>query len=395
MKIFNFKAEQKTDIMKYSFLILASFLITSSVLAQGNKRTTAYNYMNEGKLDKALEYIEPTIAHEKTMGDEKTWRYRGQIYSMIAGAENEEYRNLHPSPVQEAARSYLKAMELDEKGSYKNENMQALAVVQQQANFYAGTQFAENQFTKSYENFKLAAELAEKLGVTDTVAVYNAGLAAERAENYDAAIEQYQKAIEIGYQEGTMYVFLALMHEKLGDEEQYMETVQKGRAAYPGNSDLIRMELNHYLQNEKFEEAENNLKLAIESEPDDKTLHFALGVVYDNLGKVEEAGDSYKKAIELDANYFDPLYNLGALYFNRAVELNQEANEIKDDDLYQKKREQAAEMFIKAEPFLDRARALEPDDQATLASLRQLYAYTNQTDKYNAIKAEMEGNKEE
>ena len=388
----NFKAYQKNRTMKKPILsLLLTLMIAGSVFAQNSKRTTAYNYMEDGELAKALEYIEPTITHPKTMDDEKTWRYRGRIYAMIASSENEEYKNLHPNPVKVAAESYMKAMELDERDSYKRENMQALAVIQQQANFYAGQQFAQNEFTKSSENFKMAAELAEMLGVTDTVAIYNAGLAAERAENYDVAIEQYNKAIDLGYEGGRMYVFLALMHEKLGNEEKYVETVMKGREAYPGNADLIRMELNHYLQNEKFAEAEKNLQLAIEKDPDDKTLHFALGVVYDNLGKVEEAAESYKSAIELDANYFDALYNLGALYFNAAVELNKAANEAEDDDVYQQKRDEAAEMFVKAEPFLDRARALQPDDQATLASLRQLYAYTNQTEKYNAIKAEMEG----
>ncbi len=373
--------------------ILSALLVlfmSGGVMCQNTHRTTAYNYMRDGELDKALEYIEPTIEHPKTMSVEKTWRYRGQIYSMIAGSENPDYKNLHPSPVAEAARSYLKAMELDEKGTYEKENQQALSVVQQQANFYGGQQFTENQFRKSYENFKLASELAEKLGVVDTVAVYNAGLAAERAEMYPEAIQQYEQSIEMGYLEGRMYLFLALMHEKMGDKEKYMEVVRKGREMYPGDSDLIRLELNHYLENNQYEEAEKNLKLALEKDPEDKALHFALGVVYDNLGRVDDAADAYTKAIELDANYFDALYNLGALYFNKGVELNQEANDAPDDNVYKAKRAEAAEYFIMAEPFLDRARALEPNDLNTLNSLRQLYAFTNQTEKYNAIKKEID-----
>lgn len=371
--------------------ILFAIIVSAGVLAQGAKRTTAFNYMREGNLDKALEFIEPTIENEKTMGDEKTWRYRGQIYSMIAGSENEEYRNLHPEPVVEAARSYLKAMQLDDKDSYRKDNMMALGVVHQQANYYGGTQFAANNFKSSYKHFKLASELAEELGVIDTVAVYNAGLAAERGEMTEEALEQYEKAIDLNYQGGTTYVLVALLHEKLGNEEAYLETVREGRVAYPTDTDLIRMELNYYLQNDKFEEAEKNLQLAIEKDPEDATLHFALGVVYDNLGKMEEAAEAYSSAIAVDANFFDALYNLGALYFNHAVELNKEANESSDNKVYEQKREEAAKLFIKAEPYLDRARAIQPDDQNTLASLRQLYAFTNQTEKYNAIKAEMEG----
>lgn len=383
--------KKSMNMKHFTLSTLLLIFIATGALAQNSKRTTAYNYMEDGELAKALEYIEPTITHPKTMDDEKTWRYRGRIYAMIASSQNEEYKNLHPNPVKVAAESYMKAMELDERDSYKRENMQALVVIQQQANVMAGNKFAENQFSQSYENFRLAAQLAEKLGVTDTVAVYNAGLAAERGEMYPEAAEQYQKSIDLGYEGGKMYVYLALLYEKMEQPEKYFETVQAGRQAYPGNADLIRMELNHYLQNEKFAEAENNLKLAIEKDPEDKALHFALGVVYDQLGKIEPAAEAYKKAIALDANYFDALYNLGALYFNRAVELNQEANDASDDKVYQEKRDAAADMFVQAEPFLERARAIEPNDQSTLASLRQLYAYTNQTEKYNEVKAIMEG----
>jgi len=371
--------------------ILFALIVSAGVMAQNAKRTTAFNYMREGTLDKALEYIEPTIEHEKTMTNEKTWRYRGQIFSMIAGSENEEYRNLHPSPVEEAAKSYLKAMELDERESYRKENLMALGVVHQQANFYGGTKFGENDFKNAYKNFKLAANLAEHLGIIDTVAVYNAGLAAERAEMNAEALDQYQQVIDLGYQGGTMYVLVALLQEKMGDNDAYMETVRAGRAAYPTDTDLIRMELNYYLLNNKFEEAEKNLQLAIEKDPDDASLQFALGVVYDNLGRMDEAAEAYSNAVTIDSNFFDALYNLGALYFNRAVELNKEANESSDNKVYEKKREEAAKLFIKAEPFLDRARAIQPDDRNTLASLRQLYAFTNQTEKYNAIKAEMDG----
>ncbi len=364
--------------------------VAGGLMAQNNKRTTAYNYMRDGDLAKALEYIEPTIEHDRTKDNEKTWRYRGQIYSLIAGSENEEYKNLHPNPVQEAARSFQKAMELDARGTYERENLQALSVVQQQANFYAGQHFNENQFNKSYENFKLAAELAQDLGAIDTVAIYNAGLAAERGEMYPQALEQYQQSIALGYLDGRMYVFTAMLHETMGNDNEYIALVREGRSRYPTDTDLIRLELNYYLQNDQFEEAENNLKLAIAEDPNDKALQFALGVVYDNLGRVEDAAAAYSKAVEVDADYFDALYNLGALYYNRAVELNQEANDSPDDKVYQQKRAEAAEYFNLAEPFLDRARVIEPDDMNTLNSLRQLYAFTNQTEKYTEIRQEIE-----
>lgn len=378
--------------MKHSVLsVLLIVGVSFGAWAQGAKRTTAFNYMREAKLDKALENIEPTIEHPKTMQDEKTWRYRGQIFSMIAGAEEEEYKNLHPEPVLEAAKSYKKAMELDSRDSYKTENMMALATVQAQASFYGGTRFTENQYKSAYQNFKLAAELAEMLGVIDTVSIFNSGLAAERAEMIPEALEQYQQAMDLGYMEGRLFAMVAQLHEARGETDKFMEVIRAGRAAYPGDGDLIKLELNYYLLNEKYEEAESSLKLALEKDPNDKMLHFALGVVYENLEKKDLAEGAYKSALVVDENFHDALYNLGAYYFNQAVELNKAANEISDMKKYNAMREEAIGLFRKAEPFLDRARAIEPDNRATLASLRQLYAFTSQTEKYEAIKKEMDG----
>jgi Tfp pilus assembly protein PilF len=380
----------KNKIMNKVFVSLAvGLLIAAGASAQVNKRTTAYNYMNEGKLDRALENIEVCITHEKTMLDDKTWRYRGQIMAMIASSTEEEYKNLVSFPLKEAINSYSKARELDTKGVYEKEDQQNIVILQQQANYFGGQRFGEENFQSAYKHFKLAEEAALGLGAIDTVAIYNAGLSAERAKMYPEAIAQYETAIKHQYLEAKMYLFAANLYEKTNDMEKYLVLIQEGRKAYPADADLIRAELNYYLVNNKFEEAETNLKLAIEKDPNDKALHFALGVVYDNLKRYNEASPAYLKAIELDANYFDALYNLGALYFNQGVELNNEANAA-DDKTYKSIKDKAIAKFVESEPYLDRAKALQPEDCNTLISLRQLYAVTNQTDKWSAVKGEIE-----
>jgi tetratricopeptide (TPR) repeat protein len=380
----------KIKIMNKVFVSLAvGLLITAGASAQVNKRTTAYNYMNEGKLDRALENIEVCMTHEKTMMDDKTWRYRGQIMSMIANSTDENYKKLVSFPLKEAIESYSKAMELDAKGAYAKEDRQNILILQQQANYFGGVRFTEENFKSAYKYFKLAEDAALSMGIVDTVALYNAGLSAERAEMYPEAIAQYETALKHQYLEARMYLFTANLYEKSGNADKYLSVIQDGRKTYPGDGDLIRAELNYYLVNNKFEEAETNLKLAIQKDPNDKALHFALGVVYDNLKRYNEASPSYLKAIELDANYFDALYNLGALYFNQGVELNNEANAA-DDKTYKGIKDRAIAKFVESEPYLDRAKALQPEDCNTLISLRQLYAITNQTDKWSAVKLEIE-----
>ena len=67
-------------LLLFLFVAFAAFCIN----AQNNLVISAYNYLKAGKLDKAINSIEPTITHPKTMNEAKTWLYRGNVYIAIA-----------------------------------------------------------------------------------------------------------------------------------------------------------------------------------------------------------------------------------------------------------------------------------------------------------------------
>jgi tetratricopeptide (TPR) repeat protein len=370
-------------------LILACLVSTTGSWAQSSKVVSAYNTMTSGEYDKAREYIDAAITNEKTMIDEKTWRYRGMIYQQIALSET-DYGVDKADAVQISLESLKKAKELDVKKKWTNEIDQAYAQSQAIAVNMGVQQYNAQDYAKASKLFEMGADAAEFMGVYDTLSVYNAALSAEQAGNIDKAAELYTEVAESGYMKGKTYLYLANMYQKAGNQEAYLNAVKMGRAKYPDDADLIVYELNYYLTNNKFEEAENNLKLAIEKEPNNKQLYFSLGVVYDNLGNGEEAVKSYKKAIELDPNYFDANYNLGAYYFNQGVEMNNAANEIKDNKAYAAAREKAKGVFMQSRPYLEKAHELDPNDVGAIASLTQLYATVGETELYNQMKAKLD-----
>ncbi|MBK6776640.1 MAG: hypothetical protein IPG74_12680 [Flavobacteriales bacterium] len=63
---------------------------------------SAYNYLQDGDLAKAAEFIEPAISHETTSQKEKTWRYRGDIYRLIALDPQHAALKPHPDAMQKA-----------------------------------------------------------------------------------------------------------------------------------------------------------------------------------------------------------------------------------------------------------------------------------------------------
>jgi tetratricopeptide (TPR) repeat protein len=378
---------RKHNGMNKTWMALALAMAATTAWAQPAKRVTAFNYMQSGEWLKAKDFIDEAIVHEKTINDEKTWRYRGQIYQNLALQDDFDKK----TAVQESLRSFARAMELDPKGIWKKENFnEGYAQVQALVVNLGILAFNQSDFNGASEFFMLAANAAEKVGVTDTMAIYNTGLAAEQAGKYDVAINYYKRCVDMGYLKAQMYIYLANAYNKKDDEEGYLRVIQEGRKNYPTNADLLIYELNYYLRNNRFEEAERNLQAAIGLDPTNKQLFFSLGVVYDNLGMREKAIKSYQSAIQIDGSYFDAVYNLGALYFNQGVEMNNKANDIQDNKKYEAAKAEAKKVFQEALPFLEKAHDLDGSDRAALASLVQAYAMLNMNDKYTTAKAKLD-----
>ncbi|WP_025761624.1 tetratricopeptide repeat protein [Dyadobacter tibetensis] len=82
---------------------------------------------------------------------------------------------------------------------------------------------------------------------------------------------------------------------------------------------------------------------------------------------VNEAVASYKKALALDPNNYDALYNLGAFYFNEAVQLKGEVDNMNMTDYQKRGKEIEARVcgrFKKAKPYFEKAVQVKDEDEA-------------------------------
>ena len=101
-----------------------------------------------------------------------------------------------------------------------------------------------------------------------------------------------------------------------------------------------------------------------------------------------EAIEAYKKALAVKTDYFDANYNLGALYFNQAVQGTNAANDMwkprmtKAESAEQKRLEDEAKaLFETARPYLEAAHAIDAEDLETMRSLKDIYARTGEDEK--------------
>lgn len=366
-------------------VILGLFIFCSAFASAQKQVVSAFNANKSGDYKAAAGYIDEAIAVEKAAIKDKTWRYRGEIYLNIAldSALSIEF----PEALWTAKESYLKAQELDVKGSYKREIITGLGLVQTTAGNQGISDYSNESYKMAAAKFDLSAEVAGMFDVLDTMAIFNAALCYEKSNEIDLAVDRYKTCGANGYQVPNVYLFAANLLRQDGRTESALTELQAARELFPREQSLIIEELNIYLEAKDYERAEANLKLAAEGDPENEILWFSLGSVYDNLGKSEEAADAYVKALEIDGEYFDANYNLGAMYFNEAVQGINAANDMwkprmtKAESAKQKELEAAAKnMFLQARPYLEAAHQSIPTDIDTIRSLRDIYARTGQDD---------------
>lgn len=368
------------------FLLITGCLF--SVVAFGQKEVvSAYNANKDGNYREAATYIEQAILIDKAAVKDKVWRYRGEIYLNIAS--DSAIAIEYPNALRTAMESYLKAKELDVKSRYEDEIRIGLAQVQTKASNTGIRNYTAEAFDHAGSSFDLAAEVARNFDMVDTMAVYNAALCYEKAGLNDLAIERYLDCAAINYQVPNVFLFVSALYRQAGDDETALKTLQDARVDYPREQSLIIEELNIYLTNKDFERAKTNLELAAEQDPTNEILWFSLGSVLDNIGMTEDAILAYEQAIVVKADYFDANYNLGALYFNKAVNGINVSNEMwkprmtKSEASAQKKLEDDSKaLFFIAKPYLEAALASNSKDLETIRSLKDIYARTGEDDKF-------------
>ncbi len=367
--------------MKKFLILFGALAMPMAMLAQAEV-VSAYNANEKGDYVKAAEYIEQAMNNPKATAKEKTWRYRGDIYRNIAS--DSTLAAMFPDALEKSYQSFLKATELDTKKAYANEHRVGLLFALNQSMNNGIKNYNNGDYAKAAKSFELSNTVSEiAFDSTFVYAVYNSGLCYEKAGNLDKAIEKYTAAAELNYQVPDIYVIMVSLLSNAERTEDALAMATMARAKYPRNKGLILEELNIYLRENRLEEALANLDIAIEEDASNEILVFSKGSVLDNLGRQEEAQKEYERALEIKPDFYDALYNLGAMYFNNGAEKVNAANEVppKQQKLYESLIEEAKQWFVRAKPLFEKAHTLKPDDTSTIRSLRDIYARTGDDEK--------------
>jgi tetratricopeptide (TPR) repeat protein len=142
-----------------------------------------------------------------------------------------------------------------------------------------------------------------------------------------------------------------------------------------------------------FETYSKLAKEALANDPNNADLVFNLGVISANAKNLEEAEKHYKRAIEINPNYFNAYINLAELRLRAdekwVTELNKLGTSEKDNKRYEVIKKLREDNFKVIQPYLEKAVELEPTNDPAKRTLLSVYNALEMTDKYKALKAKL------
>jgi tetratricopeptide (TPR) repeat protein len=395
--------------MKIKFLMTGLLgLMTATTFAQkGELNNAQSNYdkyeafrsaqpkLAMPSLDAAKTAIDKAAANEKTATLPQTYALKSAIYASYALADTVPTTSL---PLFNAANDALKkAKETDTKGEFKKLTDNAYIVL---ANYQLNKGVKEYQtgkFEDAYKSFDFYRQSAPD----DTTAIYYTGLAALNAKNYTAAADNYSKLVTTKYSGAErIYSDLTSIYLMNKDTANALKTVTAALAKYPANSDFRRNEIAMSLQLGKSKELLDRTLAAIAANPKNKELYYSAGLVYMINGDTEgeqalktkdvaaknalllkksqdftKAGEMFKKAIEVDPNYFEANMSLGYVVISPAIDMYNTAAKLpaSKQKEYDAAMAKAKAQFEIAKPYLLKAVELNPKSPEALNNLLTYY----------------------
>ena len=389
--------------MKKLMILLAVLLTANVMMAQKKDRTDAFMYNKNGQYEKAMVSIEKCINHEQFHGmkpnDQATaWLYRATIYQNIIQSEDGSLKAKAPDALEKVYESLMKCME---NKSFMEENRDEIitrvnAVMNSYYNEGANA-FDAGNYEAAIPQLKKAYDIAASLGIPESVDMLKyAAFACIKAKDYDKAIEYYELLHSTGYEGEDLYHHLASAYLGKDDKEQAAKAIADGIAKFPNSEGLIRENVNLKLSEGKGVEAVADLEQLLETRPDDVTLMFALGTIYGDDTKDmfdgDKAIDYYTRAINAKPDYYDAIYNLGALYINMSNKIKEQADAITgfskaEQQQYEELSNQANELIRTGLPYVKQAFEAQPSPEIK-SVLKSMYVRLNMLEEAKALDAE-------
>ncbi len=367
--------------MKRVFNVLLLFSIAVGFTAfqcSSTELTSAKLYIQQKNLDKAIESLKKEV--EKNPKSDEGYYLMGYVlgekgdiagmlenYDKSVAISNKFATKISESKKYHWADGFNRGVQLFNRGAKAGNTDSANVIFQKAVDTFKGAIMCEPDSADTYKNLAYA--------------YINMG-------DRDAAIEPYKKVVELSneagayVQLGDLYLQKGLALKQEGDSanavvnfNSAIEVLEKGRAQYPNDGDILLLLSNSYIAAGKLEIAKEAFKAGVEKEPENKFYRYNYGSLLLNAKEYAEAAKHLKKALEIDPDYENAIYNLAVTYVKWGAELREKMEEEKQES------DEFKTKFEAALPLLEKYLKINEEEGAVWDLLGKVYANLGMADK--------------
>jgi tetratricopeptide (TPR) repeat protein len=315
--------------MKKIVFILSCVLLANVAWAQKGKVNAAQYALSEGKTNEAKQAIDEALTDAETQQNAKAWQLKGDIYKNIY--EGKVFFTQTPNALEDAKAAYLKAYDLEINPKKKGVVAPDLELLQGYFYNEGLSRFQNEKWAEAYMKFNEAMKINEFLmsnnlsKTIDTGAYFATAISASNGGMTAEAKPLWEKLAVWKYNNKAVYETLVDIYDK-ENNPAFLATLNEGLQKFPDSKSLQVSKLNYYMAKGQTNEAIAEIQTALNADPNNVHLLFNMAVLKEQLKDYDEALKYYDKAIVAKNDYMDAYFNAGALYFNKAIEINKVVN---------------------------------------------------------------------
>jgi len=330
------------------------------------------------KYDEAKEAIEQALENEKTSGWNRTYYAKGLLCQTAyeSGIKKKETKktNLYPDQLFLAYDSYEKALDLDVRERLRSTIGQKYYLLANDFRDMGEELYKKREYDAALSAFEHALMISKSDLIsarTDTSLVYNTAMAAYQSKNWGKSIKYLTELQEVAHSTDGC-TLLAMAYFESGDTTGGEKVLMEGVKTYNYEEPVVMFLVNRLDDSGRPVQALVILNSAIEARPDNYRFLWARGLVYQKMGRNDEAIDSFLKAVERSPGSPELYYHLGLCYYNMGIDLRESALHILQEDEFMEAREQYLDKFREALKWLKKSYELDPNNEETVSTLNQL-----------------------
>lgn len=237
------------------------------------------------------------------------------------------------------------------------------------------------QDEENYEKAEADLKLAIKLVPSKHVAYKKLAVNYLKTEQPDKALLLYERLLQQTPNDLDLLISTANLHYSQGAYSRAIDMLEKVLNIEPDHRDALANLALAYDAHGDIEEAQQAFNRAIVANPKDKDLIFLFGVHHYRSENYQRAIQLFEQVLDLKANDFEALANIGNAYLSIAEDLRQQFKSTNGLDAdasakVLKLRNDILAHYKKAIPYLEKALEVQPNNPTLWENLGIAYVNT-------------------